>query len=56
MDLSCTFECCHWAFVKRGGNVVAHIISRYALVDIVTFVVNGLVHHKSSICALVDAS
>ena len=56
IDLTSTFECCRWAFVKRNGNAVAHSISRYALGDIVTSVVEDLVHHESSICDLVDGS
>ena len=44
MDLSSTFEGCHWVFVKRGGNAAAHSIARYALGDIVSSVVDGLVH------------
>ncbi|PWA52088.1 hypothetical protein CTI12_AA458320 [Artemisia annua] len=56
IDLTSTFECYHWAFVKRDGNAVAHSISRYALGDIVTTVVDGHVHHESSICDLVDGS
>ncbi|PWA75357.1 hypothetical protein CTI12_AA244370 [Artemisia annua] len=46
MDLSSTFECCHWASVKRGANTVAHSIARYALGDIVSSVVDGLLHHE----------
>ncbi|PWA97583.1 hypothetical protein CTI12_AA027380 [Artemisia annua] len=55
-DLTSTFECCHWTFVKRGGNEIAHSINRWALGDIVNFVVNGLVHHESSGCILTDTS
>ncbi|GJU81545.1 reverse transcriptase domain-containing protein [Tanacetum coccineum] len=55
-ELASTFECCHWTFVKRSGNVVAHSIARWALGDNVYSVVDGLVHLESSFCALVDDS
>ncbi|PWA69938.1 hypothetical protein CTI12_AA292670 [Artemisia annua] len=55
-DLTSTFECCHWTFVRRGGNAIAHGIARWALGDIVNSVVDGLVHHESSRCILTDTS
>ncbi|GKA73142.1 reverse transcriptase, partial [Tanacetum coccineum] len=44
MDLASTFECCHWTFVKRGGNAVAHSIAGSTLENIVSRVVDDLVH------------
>ncbi|GJV05126.1 reverse transcriptase [Tanacetum coccineum] len=44
MDLASTFECCHWTFVKRGGNAVAHSIASSALGNIISRVVDDLVH------------
>ncbi|GJR13877.1 reverse transcriptase [Tanacetum coccineum] len=56
MDLASTFECCHWTFVKRSGNAVAHSIARWALGDNVYSIVDGLVHLDSSFCAPADDS